>query len=85
MVLMCLESEVSSRRSHVQLIVHSRGPYERKSTICAPINLWLIDVDEDSWVAQWPSASITRDNPCVRPSHRLFVNEFNCGFRLGLH
>ncbi len=85
MMLVSLEREVSTRKRKVRLIVHGRTAHERKSTVCTPVDLWLVDIDEDPWVTQRPSTSIARDNPCVRPSHRLFVDQIDCSFRLGLH
>ena len=58
--------------------------YERKSAVGTPTNLWLVDVDKNSRVSQWPSTPVTRDNSVFCPPHRLLVNEFNGRFGLWL-
>jgi len=63
MMLICLEREVSTRRRHIRLIIHGRAAHKRKSTVCTPIDLRLVDIDEDTGMAQWSSTSITRDDP----------------------
>jgi len=32
--------------------------YEWHAAVCAPVDLWLIEVDEDSWMTQWASSTI---------------------------
>lgn len=58
--------------------------YERKSTICAPTDLGLVDVNEYPRMAQWPTSSIAHDRPRLRPSYGLFVYQINGSLGLWL-
>ena len=51
--------------------------YEWQAAVCAPADLWLIDVDEDSGVTQWTSSTVARDLTSLDPAHGLFVNQLN--------
>ncbi len=55
-----------------------------QATVCAHADLRFIGVYEDSWMPQWPTASVTGHDLGVGPSNRLFMDEVNCGERLGL-
>jgi hypothetical protein len=50
-MVMSLTREVSDTRRHVRLIAHRETAHKRKSTVCTRIDLWLVDIDEDSRVA----------------------------------
>ena len=53
------------------------GSYEWHATVCAPVDLWLVEVDEDSWVAEWASSAVARDNALVSPANGLLVDEID--------
>jgi len=60
---------------------------EWKSTVCAPADLGLIYVDEDPWVSERATASVTGYGTVVRPANGLLVDELDRGVwaRLILH
>lgn len=51
------------------------------TTVRAPADLRLVQVDENPRVAEWPSTAIARDCPLVPPSYRLLVDELDRGER----
>ena len=58
--------------------------YEWNTTVCAHIDLRLVGIDEDSWVAQWATATITLNNTFMCPSNWLFVNQGDSSVGFGL-
>lgn len=58
--------------------------YKWNTAVCAHVYLWLVGIDEDPWVAQWAAASITFDNPFMRPSNRLLMNQGDSSLGLWL-
>lgn len=50
-------------------------PYVWQATICAPADLWLINVDEDPRMTEWTTTAVTGYTLRIHPSDRLFVNE----------
>lgn len=50
-MLISLIREVSDTRRQVRLIAHRETAHKGKSTVCTRIDLWLVDIDEDSRVA----------------------------------
>lgn len=59
--------------------------YEWKSTVCAPADLGLIYVDEDPWVSERATASVTGYSTVVRPANGLLVDELDSGVWARLH
>ena len=57
---------------------------EGKAAVAAGCNLGLVSVDKDPGVTVRTAAAIAGNNPVMRPSDRLLVNQFHSGFRLGL-
>jgi len=58
--------------------------YIWQTTIGAPVDLWLVHVDEDSRMTQWTTTTITSDTFIGYPSYGLFVNELDRSIRGGL-
>ena len=60
--------------------------YVRKgqAAVGAPIDLGLVDVDEDARMAQGSAAAVATDDPLRGPPHRLFVDKADGGLRLRL-
>jgi len=48
---------------------------KRQTAICAHANLRLVGIDENLWMSQWSTTSITLYNPRVCPSYWLLVNQ----------
>lgn len=87
MMFMCLLGYLSLH-AHTMYYVHvvsARESHKRQSTVSAHANLWLVDVDKDPGMTQWTSASVTGYYPCLRPSHRLFVDQVDGCFWLRLY
>jgi len=59
--------------------------YEWKSAVCAPADLGLVYVDEDPWVSERATASVTRYGTVVRPANGLLVDELDRGVWARLH
>lgn len=45
------------------------------TAVSAPANLWLVDVDKDTWVAEWSPAAVARHRALVCPADWLLVDE----------
>jgi hypothetical protein len=58
--------------------------YKGQSTVSAPANLRLVDVDENPRVAEGSAAAVARDDALVGPGHGLLVDEVDGGERAGL-
>jgi hypothetical protein len=58
---------------------------ERKTAVCAPADLRLIHVDEDSWVAERTAASVAGYGAVVCPAYGLLVNELDGCVWTGLY
>ena len=58
--------------------------YEWKATVCAAEDLRLVEVDEDTWVAERTTAAVAGDDVCVDPADGLFVDELDGGEGTGL-
>ena len=69
----------------VQLVRYAAMPkgttYVWQSTVCAPADLWLVDVDEDLGMSQGPSTAVTGDCPAIHPSNWLLVYQLNRSVR----
>ena len=84
MMLMCLPLTISIRKRGHQYNKCSWGSHEWQATVSTPADLGLVYVDENSWMSQWPSTTVTGHNPRLCPSHGLLVNEVDGCFWLGL-
>lgn len=51
--------------------------YKWQTAVCAPADLWLVQVDEDSWVSQWSTTAITGHDTLLGPCDWLLVNQVN--------
>lgn len=60
------------------------GTHKRKAAVCTPINLWLIDVDEDLGMTERSPSTVTRHHPVVRPPYWLLVYQVDGRQRLWL-
>lgn len=58
--------------------------YKGQATVSAPADLGLVHVNENLWMSQRPSTSVTGYSPCLCPSYGLLMNEIDGGFWLGL-
>lgn len=67
----CVPITVSEQRTNGT----KTNAYIWQATICAPANLWFVDIDEDLRVTERTTATITSYKSFIDPSHRLFVNE----------
>ena len=53
--------------------------YKWQTAVGTEADLWLIDIDEDPRVAQWPSSTIARHFAVMCPAYGLLVDELDCG------
>jgi hypothetical protein len=53
--------------------------YEWDAAVCAPVDLRFVEVDEDSWVAEWASSTVAGYDALVSPADWLFVDQFDSG------
>lgn len=55
------------------------GTYVWNTAVCAPADLWPVDVDEDSGVAERASAAVAGRGAALDPADWLLVNELDGG------
>ena len=55
----------------------SDDTHKWESTIGAPVNFRLIEIDEDLRMAEWSSPSITAHDTLLRPPYRLLVGQLD--------
>jgi hypothetical protein len=65
-------------------MLYCESTYEWKTAVCAPADLWLVDIDEDPRVAEGTTASVAGYGAVVYPANGLLVDEFNGGVGAGL-
>lgn len=58
--------------------------YEWKTAVCAAEDLGLVEVDEDTWMAERTASAVAGDDVGVDPADRLFVDELDGCERAGL-
>jgi hypothetical protein len=51
--------------------------YEWKSAVSTGADLWLVEVDEDLWMAQWSTAAVALNVTLVNPADWLLVDEID--------
>lgn len=49
--------------------------YIWNTAVSAPADLWLVDIDEDTWVAKRSAAAVARHRTLVGPADWLLVDE----------
>lgn len=50
---------------------------ESEATVAACMISWLIQVDEDTWMPQWPVAAVTESGTPFHSDGRHFCNQVN--------
>jgi hypothetical protein len=71
---------MNSIRTYPAQADHQCETYKWLATVFTWADLWLIGVDEDSWVTEWATATITLNHALVCPSDWLFVDQVDSSF-----